>query len=173
MGKVGGGEKQQHKQAKTELRSGSSSVAVARPGMRERERRLGRRGLNRGLQVRGALRGSQMVSHKWFTATCEVHEWGELCMDDWRYRASRRQLLQTGTASSPYTRYAEEKERRCFWRQGEGGDWASVDEQDEADLMCGHVWVDWMDSRRCVTPERARISKPVSLCPPYPTAREQ
>lgn len=72
---------------------------------------------------------------------------------------------RTGTASSPYTRYAEEKERRCFWRQGEGGDWASVDEQDEADLMCGHVW---MDSRRCVTPERARISKPVSLCPPTP-----
>ena len=64
---------------------------------------------------------------------------------------------RTGTASSPYTRYAEEKERRCFWRQGEGGDWASVDEQDEADLMCGHVW---MDSRRCVTPEPARISKP-------------
>lgn len=40
----------------------------AAPG--DREEGLSRKGLNRGLQVRGASRGSQMVSHKWFTATC-------------------------------------------------------------------------------------------------------
>lgn len=107
----------------------STSVAVSPRGC-ERARGLtaGRRGLNRGLHVRGALRGSQMVSHKWFTATCEVHEWGEGCVDDWRCCAARRKLLQTGTASPPYTRYAEGKRRRGFWLQGGGGDWASVDE---------------------------------------------
>lgn len=59
---MGGGEQQQQ-------RSIFAAIALrntARPG----RRRLGRKGLNRGLHVRGTPRGSQMVSHKWFTATC-------------------------------------------------------------------------------------------------------
>lgn len=65
------------------------SSAAPGMGMLVGWRRRRGKGLNRGLQVRGALRGSQMVSHKWFTATCEVHEWGEGCVDDWQCCAAR------------------------------------------------------------------------------------
>lgn len=56
----------------------------------------------------------------------------------------RRQLLQTGTASPPYTRDMQrekKKKRRAFWRREEGGDWASVDEADVVVSMYGWIVV--------------------------------
>lgn len=105
-------------------RSGSSgSVAVLAPG---RECLVGG-GLNRGLHVRGALRGSQMVSHKWFTATREVHEWGEGCVDDWQRCAAR---APASCRRPRLVRLAQEMQtrREAQRKKKNRGDWAPADE---------------------------------------------
>lgn len=68
-----------------------------------------------------------MVSHKWFTATTEVHEWGEAWMGDWRCcAAGASSCRQARLVRLTQGRYREKG--RAFWRRQEGGDWASVDE---------------------------------------------
>lgn len=123
-GQVGGGEQQQQQQQQRSIFAAIALRNTARPG----RRRLGRKGLNRGLHVRGTPRGSQMVSHKWFTATCR-------CMSGVRpvwvigdVVLPAPAAAETGTASPPYTREMQRKKGRAFWRRQEGGDWASVDE---------------------------------------------
>lgn len=112
-------------------------------------------GLNRGLQVRGASRGSQMVSHKWFTATCG-------CMSGVRPVWMIGDVVlpapapaEPGTASPPYTRDMQKKKRRAFWRREEGGDWASVDEADVVVSMYGWIVVRCVTHGRLVYPRRS------------------
>lgn len=85
------------------------------------EERLVQKGLNRGLQVRGASRGSQMVSHKWFTATGRCMSGVRPVWVDWRCCAA-------GASSCRQARLVRLAQRcwesRSLLAAGEGGVWA-------------------------------------------------